>query len=57
MSLYDFGSDCAKTYSNACECGKVIEVSTQKDDSPEYYTSVYVKCNCGKSVEFLLPVN
>lgn len=27
-NLYDFGSDIAQTYTNACECGRMIEVST-----------------------------
>ena len=55
--MYDFGGDSAQTYSESCECGRVIEVSTQTDNCPEYYTDVYVKCVCGKSVAFLLPVN
>jgi lysyl-tRNA synthetase class I len=56
--MYDFNSDFSQTYSESClNCGKVIEVSTQKDDCPEYYTEVYVKCSCGHYVEFNLPVN
>lgn len=57
IDLYDFGSDVSQTYKNTCECGKEIEVSTQQDSGPEYYTDVYVKCDCGKSVYFELPVN
>jgi len=52
-----FGGRAAQLYTETCECGNTIEVSTQKDDEPEYYTSVYVKCACGKSVRFILPVN
>lgn len=56
----DFGNAGAQTYNKECECGNLIEVSTQKDDerpcSPEYYTYVFVKCSCGKSVKFNLPV-
>ena len=55
--MYDFGCEFSQIYKEKCECGKEIEVSTQKDDNPEYYTSVFVKCECGKSVEFILPVN
>ena len=54
---YDFGGDSAQTYEKECSCGKGIEVSTQQDYSTEYYTKVYVKWVCGKSVEFELPVN
>lgn len=58
MDLYDFGSEYAKTYSEQCkECGKTYEVSTQKDNHPEYFTEVYLKCECGASVLFDLPVN
>jgi hypothetical protein len=55
--LYDFGRECAQTYESRCECGNVIQVSTQQDGNPEYYTEIYVKCGCGKSVPFMLPVN
>jgi len=51
------GQPTAQTYTAACECGTIIEVSTQQDDSPEYYTTVFVRCQCGKSVGFRLPVN
>ena len=57
MEHYDFGGEFAQTYKAECECGNQIEVSTQKDESPEYYTDVFVKCACGKSVKFSLPVN
>lgn len=55
--LYDFGAKCAQTYTHKCECGHIVEVSTQKDNCPEYYTEVVVRCPCGKSVKFDLPVN
>lgn len=55
--VYDFGGEYSQTYKEKCVCGKEIEVSTQTDDSPEYYTDVFVKCDCGNSVHFSLPVN
>ena len=55
--IYDFGGEFAQTYKAKCECGRTIEVSTQKDERPEYRPGIYVKCKCGKSVEFMLPVN
>ena len=55
--MYDFGGDCAEKYQEQCECGKVVEVSTQRDQCPEYHTEVFVKCDCGQSVGFILPVN
>jgi len=45
-------------YKESCKyCGKEHIICTQRDDSPEYYTDVYIKCSCGKFVEFNLPVN
>jgi len=55
--MYEFGCEFSQVYKEKCECGKEIEVSTQKDEHPEYYISVFVRCECGKSVEFSLPVN
>lgn len=56
--VYDFESNCSQTYISKCDnCGKVFNVSTQEDRNPEYETNVYVMCDCGNSVEFILPVN
>jgi len=52
--LYDFGSEFAKTYSEECECGKTIEVSTP--NSADMEALIYVRCSCGRSIEFILPV-
>jgi len=57
IGMYDFGGMFAQTYEEECECGRTIKVSTQEDDRPEYTTEVYVKCKCGSSVSFVLPVN
>jgi hypothetical protein len=38
-------------------CGKECEARTQRDEDPEYYTTVYFLCICGEYVEFILPVN
>ena len=54
---YDFGGKHAQTYTEKCVCGKVFEISTKKDFEPEYCTHIFVKCDCGKSVHFELPVN
>ena len=56
--VYDFGSKYAQTYTEVCPgCGKQFQVSAQRDQSPEYITDVFVKCDCGESVQFNLPVN
>ncbi len=56
--MYDFGSEMAKTYTEECQCGKKIDTSTQDGlEWSEYETEVYVRCECGGSVRFLVPVN
>ncbi len=44
-------------YKNTCSCEKIHTILTQEDDFPEYHTKVYVHCDCGQYVEFVLPVN
>lgn len=45
-------------YKETCEnCGKITSVWTQQDDSPEYVTHVFLKCQCGDYIKFILPVN
>lgn len=45
-------------YKSKCKsCEKEHILFTQGDDCPEYYTDVYLKCDCGEYVEFKLPVN
>ena len=55
--IYDFDGEYAETFQKKCSCGEIILVSTQKDNYPEYYTDIFIKCKCGKSVKFELPVN
>lgn len=55
--MYDFGGEFSQIHIGKCVCGRVIEVSTQEDRGPEYYTDIFVRCVCGKSVGFELPVN
>jgi len=45
-------------YTQECpSCSKALTIISQKDHNPEYYTSVYVKCECGEWVEFVVAVN
>jgi len=45
-------------YQKTCDvCDHVINISSQRDNGPEYYTCVYVQCECGNWMEFILPVN
>jgi hypothetical protein len=57
-SIYEFGMEYSQTYKSLCNnCGREIEVSTQKNHDPEYYTEIHVRCICGGSAKFRLPVN
>ena len=53
----DFNGAFSQTYQESCKCGQIITLSSQEDDRPEYYHTVFVKCKCGNSVKFCLPVN
>jgi len=55
--IFDFGSKYSQTYKTTCECGKVFEISTQQDIDPEYHSDIFIRCDCGKSVKFTIPVN
>lgn len=38
-------------------CSLTQTLLTKKGDFPEYYTEVYLQCQCGEYIEFVLPVN
>jgi hypothetical protein len=45
-------------YTEICPCCSLEqEILTQRDNFPEYYTEIYLKCQCGQYIEFELPVN
>lgn len=38
-------------------CGLKQEILTQANNLPEYETDIYLKCQCGNYIQFILPVN
>ena len=45
-------------YSQKCPCcGLDHKILTQGNNSPEYQTNIYLRCQCGEYIEFILPVN
>jgi len=44
-------------YEKICICGNKHRILTQRDNFPEYETEIYLLCECGEYVEFILPVN
>lgn len=44
-------------YQDSCQCGKIIQVLTQRNNFSEYETEIYILCECGEYLEFILPVN
>jgi len=56
--VYDFEGSASQIYAEKCKrCGKEIKISTQQDMGPEYHTTIFVMCECGQSIKFILPVN
>lgn len=54
----DFDGKQSQVYKERCKwCGRLHKISTRRDNHPEYYTDIYLKCKCGESVHFKLPVN
>lgn len=45
-------------YIETCNlCGLDQKILTQRNNSPEYETEIYLECQCGNFIEFILPVN
>lgn len=45
-------------YIQVCSCcGLVQKILTQGNNFPEYETEIYLQCQCGEFIEFILPVN
>lgn len=45
-------------YSQVCPCCSLSHlICTQNNDFPEYETEIYLQCQCGEFIEFILPVN
>lgn len=45
-------------YRSVCPCCNLEHlILTQSNHFPEYQTEVYLQCECGEFVEFILPVN
>lgn len=45
-------------YQENCDvCSQIINISTKKNDDAEFYTNVYVQCDCGNWIEFEVSIN
>jgi len=48
----------SQEYIKTCSvCDKKHKLLTQKDECPEYYTEISLRCDCGEAINFSLPVN
>ena len=57
MKREDFPK-CKIEYSQECPCCELkMCVYADKYNDPEYEYEVYVQCQCGEFLEFILPVN
>lgn len=57
MKMEDIPFGQRYAYSQECNCGKHHLILTQHNDKPEYETALYLHCDCGEFVAFVLPVN
>lgn len=57
MEFKDIPIEYQFEYERKCElCLKPVKIYTQKEDEPQYHTSVFTQCACGNYMEFELPV-
>lgn len=58
MKLEEISETSRYSYKKKCSCCDLEqEILTQRDNYPEYETEIYLKCQCGEFIEFILPVN
>lgn len=58
MNIDDIPEGLRCEYEQECPtCLMTMTVLTQRGNSPEYETEIYVQCSCGEYIEFILPVN
>ena len=58
MELSEIPEGLRNPYIQTCSCcGSIQTILTQRDNFPEYETEIYLKCQCGEYIEFILPVN
>lgn len=58
MNIEDIPKGYREEYSQECPlCTMKMTVLTQHDCFSEYQTEVYVQCQCGTYLQFILPVN
>lgn len=58
MKFEELGESDRYSYVKKCPCCELDQVVfTQQDSYPEYYTNIYLRCQCGEYIHFELPVN
>jgi len=58
MDLDDIPKGSRTEYYETCKlCDKKHKVLTQCANNQEYDTYIYIECDCGEYIEFILPVN
>lgn len=58
MKLEEISTGYRSSYIQKCICCDLEqEILTQGNNYPEYETDIYLKCQCGEYIEFILPVN
>ncbi len=58
MNMEEIAEDLRVEYEKVCCCcGLKQKILTQENYFPEYETEIYLLCQCGEYIEFILPVN
>lgn len=58
MKLQEVTQGNRNEYIQICGCCDIPQkILAQDDNKPEYYTEIYLQCQCGNYIEFILPVN
>lgn len=58
MKLEEIPKGLRYEYTKQCPCCLMEQkILTQHDNFPEYGAEIYLHCQCGEYIEFVLPVN
>lgn len=58
MYINDIPEGCRVEYKQVCPCCHMEQkILSQRNNFPEYETEIYLECQCGEFIEFVLPVN
>lgn len=58
MDLQEIDPHLRCLYVELCpKCKEIQHILTKRSNDPEYETEIYLRCQCGNYIKFILPVN